>query len=78
MPEAVTTTKVERTVPTLTIDTGNGEVETLGLPAEEKWGFRLTGGSDFGMPVTIFQVSRANCEADEAPILYFHVCCAIN
>lgn len=57
MPEAVTT-KMEhqRSIPTLTIDTGDG-VETLGLPAEEKWGFRLTGGSEFGMPVTVFQVS---------------------
>lgn len=62
MPEAVSTTntaaKMERTVPTLTIDTGD-TVETLGLPAEEKWGFRLTGGSEFGMPVTVFQVSAS-------------------
>lgn len=24
---------------------------------DEKWGFRITGGADFGMPITVFHVS---------------------
>lgn len=35
----------------------DADQETIILPAEQKWGFRLTGGSEFAMPVTVFQVS---------------------
>lgn len=35
----------------------DADTETIILPAEQKWGFRLTGGSEFAMPVTVFQVS---------------------
>lgn len=24
---------------------------------DEKWGFKITGGSEFGMPITVFNVS---------------------
>lgn len=27
-------------------------------PEEEKWGFRITGGAEFKMPVVVFQVSE--------------------
>uniref|UniRef100_A0A336LX79 CSON008447 protein n=1 Tax=Culicoides sonorensis TaxID=179676 RepID=A0A336LX79_CULSO len=36
------------------------DMETIILPAEEKWGFRLTGGSEFTMPVTVFQVKEGS------------------
>lgn len=39
------------------INITDADQEALGLPAEEKWGFRLTGGSEFDMPITVFQVS---------------------
>lgn len=39
------------------VSANDADQETIILPAEQKWGFRLTGGSEFSMPVTVFQVS---------------------
>lgn len=39
------------------VSANDADQETIILPAEQKWGFRLTGGSEFSMSVTVFQVS---------------------
>lgn len=39
------------------VSASDADTETIILPAEQKWGFRLTGGSEFSMSVTVFQVS---------------------
>ncbi|XP_063699315.1 PDZ and LIM domain protein 5-like isoform X2 [Culicoides brevitarsis] len=42
------------------LSANDADTETIVLPAEEKWGFRLTGGSEFSMPVTVFQVKEGS------------------
>lgn len=41
----------------------NGEDDTYSTPDDPKWGFRITGGSEFKMPITVFQVTEGGLAA---------------
>jgi len=72
MPE-VYVVEMKRKIPTLTIVTpetsvsatirmkckgGTSVTETrTAFIQDEKWGFRITGGAEFGMPITVFHVN---------------------
>lgn len=40
------------------IHTEERHVQDNDVGENHKWGFQITGGADFGMPITIFQVSH--------------------
>lgn len=53
MPVVVVETK--KKIPVLTV---RQKTEADGpFVEDEKWGFKITGGSEFGMPITVFNVS---------------------
>lgn len=43
---------------------------------DQMWGFRITGGAEFGMPITVFHV-RMCCESRTAVFFYLIVFCFI-
>jgi hypothetical protein len=43
-------------VPILTVESPSAEENGDDKGAKNKLGFRITGGADFGMPITVFQV----------------------
>lgn len=54
MPEATTEAKPKMT--TIRVIREN-ETDNGKFLEDDLWGFRITGGSDFGMPITVFHVS---------------------
>lgn len=54
MPVVVVETK--KKIPVLTVRQKT-EADDGPFVEDEKWGFKITGGSEFGMPITVFNVS---------------------
>ncbi|XP_058058056.1 PDZ and LIM domain protein 7-like isoform X2 [Anopheles bellator] len=50
----------KRNIPVLTVSSRDGTVGTGPENGENPLGFRITGGADFEMPVTVFQVSEGS------------------
>lgn len=42
------------------------------------WGFRITGGAEFGMPITVFHVRACAFAFDAPPQIYLAFICALD
>lgn len=61
MPDLLLVEKTTKAA-TLTIVNPIGEdADAATFIDDDKWGFRITGGADFHMPITVFHVSLNNC-----------------